>query len=581
MATLLAVAVVAHAQPLVTPVRVGDPDAPLKLTVWAQQDYSHLAALASIADTFKTVFGGLGGGEPRRAARDLGDAGARAAQGEAAAGRGCRAAAGRRVDRQLLAAAVRRRRAPAAAERYWPAEDRADFLPFTIDTLSDRSGNIYGVWHETDCRALFYRKDLVPVPPRDVGRADRHRRAASPRSTASPAISTTPAAGRRRSSITCRCSGRRAASWSMPTAGRSSAQAPHRDHLIRVLAFLRDTVRSRRVAARGAREQRLQAAVRGRDRRRRRDVSRRQLADQGAQRRALAGGVREVGRSRRSRSIAPAPHRPAPADGSGWSFRAIRRSSAPPRSSSSTSKRRTTRRASAKAPAACRCGKSVYRDYPAFREEPFPFFGAMLGSARARPAVPIYNAISRELQIAIGYAIEGTRTPEQAVDDAFRVVSRGGCAPAHQRARDETASICLPGCRRCSRRCSARLRCARAPRGQVRTVAGRRRSRWSRSFCSIRCSSSCASRSPTSARRAGRTATRCRDSESLAGDPQFYGMIGVTLIFVGASVALQLGVGLAAGVAVRRRRTPARGGHAGGARGGGQRVGDSRACSSA
>ena len=44
------------------------------------------------------------------------------------------------------------------------------------------------------------------------------------------------------------------------------------------------------------------------------------------------------------------------------------------------------------------------------------------GAARARPAVPIYNAISRELQVAIGYAIEGTRTPEQAVDEAFRVV---------------------------------------------------------------------------------------------------------------------------------------------------------------
>jgi multiple sugar transport system permease protein len=31
---------------------------------------------------------------------------------------------------------------------------------------------------------------------------------------------------------------------------------------------------------------------------------------------------------------------------------------------------------------------------------------------------------------------------------------------------------------------------------------------------------------------------------SLASDPQFYGMIGVTLMFVGASVALQLGIGL-------------------------------------
>ena len=51
-------------------------------------------------------------------------------------------------------------------EPYWPAEDRADFLPFTIQTLSDPAGHVLGLWHETDCRVLFYRKDLVPVPPR-------------------------------------------------------------------------------------------------------------------------------------------------------------------------------------------------------------------------------------------------------------------------------------------------------------------------------------------------------------------------------------------------------------------------------
>ena len=49
---LAAIAVSASAQSLVTPVRVGHPDAPLKLTVWAQQDYSHLAALPPIAAAF-------------------------------------------------------------------------------------------------------------------------------------------------------------------------------------------------------------------------------------------------------------------------------------------------------------------------------------------------------------------------------------------------------------------------------------------------------------------------------------------------------------------------------------------------
>src|SRR4029077_17764671 len=44
------------AQDLVTPVRVGRADAPLTLSVWAQQDYSHLAARPAIADVFASVF---------------------------------------------------------------------------------------------------------------------------------------------------------------------------------------------------------------------------------------------------------------------------------------------------------------------------------------------------------------------------------------------------------------------------------------------------------------------------------------------------------------------------------------------
>ncbi|MGH9176527.1 MAG: extracellular solute-binding protein, partial [Vicinamibacterales bacterium] len=55
-AAAIASATSSDAQDLVTPVRVGHPDAPLQLSVWAQQDYSHLAALTSIADAFQGVF---------------------------------------------------------------------------------------------------------------------------------------------------------------------------------------------------------------------------------------------------------------------------------------------------------------------------------------------------------------------------------------------------------------------------------------------------------------------------------------------------------------------------------------------
>ena len=54
--TIVVSAAHAAAQDLVTPVRVGYPDAPLTLSVWAQQDYSHLAARTTIAATFTEVF---------------------------------------------------------------------------------------------------------------------------------------------------------------------------------------------------------------------------------------------------------------------------------------------------------------------------------------------------------------------------------------------------------------------------------------------------------------------------------------------------------------------------------------------
>src|SRR4030095_6562668 len=40
---------------LVTPVRIGRADAPLKLILWAQQDYSHLAANREVARIFLDI----------------------------------------------------------------------------------------------------------------------------------------------------------------------------------------------------------------------------------------------------------------------------------------------------------------------------------------------------------------------------------------------------------------------------------------------------------------------------------------------------------------------------------------------
>src|SRR5213082_905080 len=157
-------AVDAAAQALVTPVRVGRPDAPTTLTVWAQQDYSHLAARPAIAGVFASVFDDWARAHPdvqlRVSVMPALELHKAKLQLAAAAGRLPDVASIDSFWMPLLADAVQ------PLDEFWPAEDRRDFLPFTIQTLSDPAGRLLGMWHETDCRVLFYRKDLVGAPPR-------------------------------------------------------------------------------------------------------------------------------------------------------------------------------------------------------------------------------------------------------------------------------------------------------------------------------------------------------------------------------------------------------------------------------
>src|SRR5688500_20232010 len=55
LAAVFLMAAAASAEDLVTPIRVGRPDAPVKVTVWAQQDYSHLASRPAIAAVFHSI----------------------------------------------------------------------------------------------------------------------------------------------------------------------------------------------------------------------------------------------------------------------------------------------------------------------------------------------------------------------------------------------------------------------------------------------------------------------------------------------------------------------------------------------
>jgi multiple sugar transport system permease protein len=202
--------------------------------------------------------------------------------------------------------------------------------------------------------------------------------------------------------------------------------------------------------------------------------------------------------------------------------------------------------------------RSVYRDYPEFRQEPFAFFGNLLSAARARPAVPIYNAISRELQIAIGYAIEGTRSPEQAVDAAFRIV-REEDRRRREAAASPTDTSALPWLRGAMPWLGDADPLAWLPAILAGTLGVlalvRVRARDLRSWLAptvilvaifllypilelIRMAFT------DLAAPGARYHYTLHGFQALVADPQFVGMIAVTLVFVLASVALQLGLGL-------------------------------------
>jgi hypothetical protein len=68
--------------------------------------------------------------------------------------------------------------------------------------------------------------------------------------------------------------------------------------------------------------------------------------------------------------------------------------------------------------------RSVYRDFPIFSQDQwYRRFGEMLADGHARPTVPIYPEISQRLQLAIGSVVSGEKTPDEALDEAWRAVT--------------------------------------------------------------------------------------------------------------------------------------------------------------
>jgi multiple sugar transport system substrate-binding protein len=521
---------------LVTPVRVGNPNAPIVLKVWAQQDYSHLAALQPIANAFQVAFENWARSNPH-VRLDV----------------SMMPALEQHKAKLLLAATADRLPDVASIDsfwlplflegghlqplnEYWPEGDRQDFLPFTINTLS-REGKIYGLWHETDCRVLFYRKDLVPEPPR----------------TWDDLLRTAPHIAREHGVAGYLYNGGRwegtvfdhlAMFWGQggeltdPTGRPIFGLAPHRERMIRVLSFLRDTISSgaspRSVLAGNDYHQLIAAAIAG-------DVA--MFLGGNWQLKELQGALSPEQFERWD--IAPIPqHRPDQfsTGTGGWIWVVFAKDPEKRKAAAEfilDIERPQNAARISEATGHLPVRRSVYRDYPAFRDRWFTRFGEMLVYGKARPAAPIYDTITRELQLAIGYAIDGTKTPEQAVDDAWSAViqqsqhrSSAGSQSGFDPIRWVPAALAMA-------------------LGAAALVAAKRSRLWLAAAVALTTAVLVypilelvrVSLTDTSVP-GGPYSYTLAGFRHLLGDPQFYAMIGVTLVFLAGSVALQMGMGL-------------------------------------
>ena len=548
---------------LVTPVRIGRADAPMKLTLWAQHDYSHLDARKEVSSIFHDIFE-----EYARTHPDV--------QIEVSV----MPALEMHKAKLLLAAAAGRLPDIASVDSfwmplflargdvqpldpYWPAEDRADFLPFTIDTLSDRQGHVYGMWHGTDCRVLYYRTDLVPTPPRSW---DELLAVASRISREKHIAGYLYNAGRWEATVFDHLpmfwaqGGRLVDDEGRPIFGLP----PNRDRMVKLMRFLRATIDSgaspSSVLANNDYQQLSSAAISG-------DVA--MFLGGSWQLRELEFALPPQEFAKWAIADIPqADPNTASTGTGGWVWVTFSRDPAKQKAATELLRFIESPEHVARISIPTRqlpVRKSVYRDFPVFRENKwYAQFGRMLINGRARPAVPIYPAISEQLQLAIGAVVSGAKSPEAAVDDAFRTVQT---IAERQRQRDagqrRTFDPIMWG-----PPIGAALVCVWLLWGTARPPQGARRTRHATLWLApaVVLVSVFLVYPVFDLFRLAATDARAYDTRysygvqtlaRLGGDPEFRSMLVVTLTFVAASVVVQLGVGLAVALlidAARRRR---------------------------
>jgi multiple sugar transport system permease protein len=205
--------------------------------------------------------------------------------------------------------------------------------------------------------------------------------------------------------------------------------------------------------------------------------------------------------------------------------------------------------------------RSVYRDFPIFSQDSwYRRFGEMLVDGHARPTALIYPAMSQQLQLAIGAVVSGEKTPEQALVEASSAIDAEYARQTSSRSANRTGTDLIAWV---PVLLAVAVPLAMFWRGR-RDSAGA--ARWALPATALVTVMlfypmlDLLRLSLTDATVAGsRYAYTLESYRALMTDTSFYGMIGVTVIFVVGSVVLQLVIGFALAWLIdagRRRRAP-------------------------
>jgi len=416
--TMLAgLALGARADDLVTADRVGKADAPNTLVFRTNPDFTQTSPTASQAAGFKELFQAFAEKHPdwqiqfQYFTPDIGGEHARMLE-QARAGRAPDCAT---VDSFQLALFIKNN-ALAPVDQYFTKDELADLFPFVRSGITGPDGHIYAWWWNTDIRVLYRNKDFVANPPQtwaDLKTAalDAIKKGAQEgvlfnggrwEGTAFDWLANFWAQG-----------GKLVDDSGKPIFG----EGDNRDKMLKALAYYKDLVDS------GAAPKRV-ATIKDYA-----DFNAAALAGTTAmflgghwQHFQLKDAMKPDQFAKWDISEFPGPSADQRSTGAGgWTVASLSKDPAKVKFCIDLV------REVYMGPANEVMGQlptraSLFTNLKTFQDPFFAQIKQYLAHGQARPGVPIYPEISNQIQIAMGDVLTGAKSPEQALDDAWKAV---------------------------------------------------------------------------------------------------------------------------------------------------------------